>query len=402
MALLLDGTTGITASGNITGANFLTTGLISTSGNVEGANGVFTSVEFSSSITGNAALLTDLNASELNTGTVPAARLTGSYNIDVTTANTAATVTTAAQPNITSVGTLTSLVSTGNITTANLISTGVVDCTGNVTGGNIISSGEITAVGTVSGGDLSTLGNVDAGSLFVSVLGGIYELEVDTTANVVGNIDGGNVNSAGEMLAVGNITGGNIVSLADVTTVTVTASGNIISGNIETGGVLTVNTGNSSQAILNGGGNAVGNIGTLDTRFDTLFAVATNALYADLAEMYASDYAYSAGTVVSFGGEREITLSLVQGDTRVAGVVSTNPCYLMNAGLVAETRVAVALSGRVPTRVTGTVRKGDMMVSNGDGTARAESNPQIGSVIGKSLEEFHGSEGIIEIVVGRL
>ena len=64
--------------------------------------------------------------------------------------------------------------------------------------------------------------------------------------------------------------------------------------------------------------------------------------------------------------------------------------------------MAVALTGRVPTQVTGPVAKGDMMVSTADGRARAEENPILGTVIGKALEDFDGASGIIEIVVGRM
>jgi hypothetical protein len=74
----------------------------------------------------------------------------------------------------------------------------------------------------------------------------------------------------------------------------------------------------------------------------------------------------------------------------------------MNSGLQGEFTVAVALSGRVPTLVVGPVAKGDMMVSAGNGRARAEADPILGSVIGKALEDFNGTEGTIEIVVGRL
>jgi hypothetical protein len=74
----------------------------------------------------------------------------------------------------------------------------------------------------------------------------------------------------------------------------------------------------------------------------------------------------------------------------------------MNSGLQAEHPAVVALTGRVPTRVIGPVAKGDMMVSTGDGRARAESEPLSGSVIGKALEDFDGAEGTIEIVVGRI
>jgi hypothetical protein len=179
-------------------------------------------------------------------------------------------------------------------------------------------------------------------------------------------------------------------------------SGNITGGNLTTAGVLTVNSGADVTAIVNGAGNAVGNIGSTGTYFNRLFAQATTALYADLAEMYVSDAEYEPGTVVVFGGNQEVTISTVDAGRRVAGVISTNPAHVMNSGLQGEFTVAVALSGRVPTLVTGPVAKGDMMVSAGYGRARAEENPVLGSVIGKALEDFNGTEGTIEIVVGRL
>jgi hypothetical protein len=153
--------------------------------------------------------------------------------------------------------------------------------------------------------------------------------------------------------------------------------------------------------IVNTAANATSNIGSSSTYFNTVFAKATSALYADLAEKYSADAEYAPGTVVSFGGTAEVTQSTVDGDRRVAGVVSTNPSYIMNSGLTG-TVATVALTGRVPTRVTGQVRKGDLMVSNGDGSARAEDAPATGSVIGKSLVDFDGETGTIEIVVGRL
>jgi len=291
MAIQLDGTTGIVASGNITGANFLTAGAISATGNITGATGVFNSVTATTGLTGNGSALTDLNASELTSGTVDAARLSGTYTITVSgAATTAGTVTTNAQPNITSVGSLTSLVVTGNVT-------------------------------------------------------------------------GGNLDSAG---------------------------------------ILTINSNGADVAIVNGAANATGNIGSSTGYFNTVFAKATSAQYADLAEMYRSDYSYSSGTVVSFGGEEEVTMSRVRGDTRVAGVVSSNPSYLMNATQEGDHVIPIALVGKVPTRVRGPVKKGDMMVSTGDGMAMADNDPALGSVIGKSLEDFAGGEGVIEIVIGRV
>jgi hypothetical protein len=120
-----------------------------------------------------------------------------------------------------------------------------------------------------------------------------------------------------------------------------------------------------------------------------------------LAEVYEADTDYSPGTVISFGGSKEVTISTQYADPAVAGVISANPSYLMNNGLTADHRAIVALTGRVPTSVTGTVSKGSMMVSAGNGLACACSTPAMGTVIGKALENFDGESGIIEIVVGR-
>ena len=121
-----------------------------------------------------------------------------------------------------------------------------------------------------------------------------------------------------------------------------------------------------------------------------------------MAEKYTADAEYTPGTVLSFGGSQEVTLSLIDADHRVAGVVSTNSAYIMNAGLTSEHVATVALTGRVPCSVTGTVRKGDSMVSAGNGAARAEANPAVSTVIGKALENFDGESGVIEVVVGRV
>jgi hypothetical protein len=105
----------VSATGNITGGNVTTGGLITATGNIIGSQFV-----------GSGASLTNLNGSNIASGIVPSARLSGSYTINISgAATTAATVTTAAQPNITSVGTLSSVSATGNITTSSsLISTG--------------------------------------------------------------------------------------------------------------------------------------------------------------------------------------------------------------------------------------------------------------------------------------
>jgi hypothetical protein len=176
----------------------------------------------------------------------------------------------------------------------------------------------------------------------------------------------------------------------------------VANGSANISGSITVNSDAVATAIINGAGNAIGNIGSSTTYFNQVFAQATSALYADLAEMYVSDAEYAPGTVLEFGGQQEVTLSTTDSSRRVAGVVSTHPAHIMNSGLQAEHSVAVALTGRVPTLVVGIVSKGDMMISAGNGKARADENPVLGSVIGKALENFNGTEGVIEIVIRRL
>ena len=121
-----------------------------------------------------------------------------------------------------------------------------------------------------------------------------------------------------------------------------------------------------------------------------------------MAECYLGDAYYVPGTVVSFGGPAEITFCDSDQDPAVAGVVSTTPAYSMNTGLTGEHVVSVALMGRVPCEVQGPVTKGALMVAAGNGRARAQLNPPVGTIIGKALESFDGDVGTIEIVVGRV
>ena len=208
----------------------------------------------------------------------------------------------------------------------------------------------------------------------------------------------GNAYVGGLVSVTGNVSGGNLTTGAQIV-----ATGNITGGNLITAGTLTVNSGDTATAIVNGGTNAAGNIGSTTSRFDTLFALATSAQYADVAEYYTSDDDYEPGTVLDFGGNKEVTINTESSSNRIAGVVSSNPALIMNTGIDAnETSVLVALTGRVPTKVTGSVSKGDMMVADGNGKAMASASPAIGTVIGKALEDFDGDDGVIEVVVGRL
>ena len=188
----------------------------------------------------------------------------------------------------------------------------------------------------------------------------------------------------------------------DAVTGNITTSGNIVATSTVPASFnqgITINSVNNVTAIVNAGTSGVGNIGASGATFNTVFAKATTAQYADVAENYAGDAAIEPGTVVHFGGEQEVSVCDVDMCSAVAGVVSTDPAYLMNSDITAEYVVAVAFTGRVPCKVTGTVNKGDLMVSAGNGRARAEANPRVGTVIGKALVNSEG-DATIEVVVG--
>ena len=165
---------------------------------------------------------------------------------------------------------------------------------------------------------------------------------------------------------------------------------------------LTITARIDSHVIPNA--DATYDLGTSSLGWNVLYGKATSAQYADLAENYAGDADYESGTVVVFGGDAEVTTTDSKGDTRVAGVVSTSPAHLMNSTLEAEHVVAVALTGRVPTKVLGRVQKGDILVTSAiPGYAIVDNTPSVGQVIGKALEDKDTDDrGVIEVVVGRV
>jgi hypothetical protein len=176
--------------------------------------------------------------------------------------------------------------------------------------------------------------------------------------------------------------------------------GNVTGGNLITAGLI------SLSSITKTGTNNVGNIGQSDNAFNTVFAKATSAQYADVAEKYQADADYPPGTVLIFGGDHEVTVSGNSHTSDIAGVVSTDPAYIMNSGLESGHVATVALLGRVPCQVVGTIRKGQCVVaSNQPGIACALdlNQYQPGCVIGKALEDYNSDQpGTIEVVVGRL
>lgn len=207
------------------------------------------------------------------------------------------------------------------------------------------------------------------------IAGNIY---VGTNAVVTGNATVGNINTGGKVTGVtGNVTTfsslypsfGTVLPFANVSYNLGSTSNywNTAYINSVNAVGITVNSGN----ILPGANTAV-DIGSTSAYFNNIYGInfygtSTTAKYADLAEKYLPDADYEVGTVVCVGGTAEITASSF--GRRAIGAVSGNPAYMMNSDL--EGGVYVALKGRVPVRVIGTVRKGDNLIAANGGCASA-------------------------------
>ena len=335
----------------------------------------------------------------------------------------AGVLTTAAQPNITSVGTLTSLTVTGNTTSGNLNTSGTVTASrliSNVATGTapltVTSTTQVANLNVATAGlaTFATTANAVAGA---NVSGAVA---FATTANAVAGANvSGQVSNALVSGTVYTNAQPNITSVGTLTTVTVSGNanvGNILTDNYKYANGVSISfagtysnsnvasylptfTGTVGATALTTGSNVT--VGTITGNWGLSAGSKLNATYADLAEYYEADAHYEPGTVLAFGGDKEVTIA-DDGTTKVAGIVSTNPAYVMNSACKGEHTVALALQGRVPCKVRGNIKKGDMLISAGDGFARHALVPLIGTVIGKSLENFDGVEGIIEVAVGRL
>jgi len=450
------------ANGSMTnGIQISTTGVVTTTGNLS----------VGGTLSGSATGLTSIPGANV-TGTVANA----TYATSAGTATTAGTVTTAAQPNITSVGTLTSLAVTGNISGANLTGTHYGAATGltsipgaNVTGTvanatyatsagtattagtvttaaqpNITSTGTLTGV-NVSGvaylgssitGDIVVLGagggNLNSSASNITLYGATgvglklgtngsmtNGIQISTTGVVTttGNLSvGGTLSGAATGLTSipgANVTGtvanatyatsaGTATSATTATTagtVTTAAQPNITSVGTLTSLTLTATTGTLTVPIITTGANSTA--GTITGNWSLSAGSQLRATYADLAEYYAGESNIEPGTVVSFGGEQEVQICDSYMSRLVAGIVTTNPAYVMNTDISCEYPIAIALQGRIPAKVIGPIKRGDMMVSANNGYAISCNNPEMGTVLGKALTDFTGESGTIEIMVGR-
>ena len=240
--------------------------------------------------------------------------------------------------------------------TGTLSSTGFINTTANVSAA-VYTGGAISVTGLIN-----TTGNIICASISAGTYVGLSSSKINTNASNV-TVESSYVNVA--------INGSNIVSV-------------------------------KSDSFIPTSSNAT-TLGSLTNWWSKAFTVSATAQYADLAEIYTSDQQYPAGTILVFGGESEVMQSHSSHDTRIAGVVSTNPAYLMNG---TETGIPVALQGRVPCRVLGPVSKGDRVVSShiaGVAQALDPAQYQPGCIIGKALQAIDSTDiSIIEVVVGRL
>jgi hypothetical protein len=173
------------------------------------------------------------------------------------------------------------------------------------------------------------------------------------------------------------------VSGINVTIANKTQNGNIVFS-VNDGGVTT-----TALTIFGANGTVSGN--------------QINANYADVAERFEADSIYDAGTVVELGGTAEITQVSAELSDKVFGVISTRAAYLMNSQAGTDaTHPPVAMTGRVPVKVVGSVAKGDRLVSAGNGVARAAlaGEATAFNVIGRALtDKSDQAEGTVEAIV---
>lgn len=396
-----------------------------------------TTLRSASSLSGNLINGSDINISVGSSPNVVVVSSTGISVAGTINANGTATV-----GNVSTGGLITA---TGNIRGGNVLTAGIVSAGGALFGaglsvsGNVTVNGLITAVGNITGGNLSVTGNVTSDGnvaglwlkgTFLSLAGNVQSeinsaFEIETSGNlkgtliygtlvtgdqpnitgvgtlgglsVTGTVNAGQLRTAGIMSATGDVYGSNIYATGIVSAIGNIYGNNIIASTVQTSGPLSVNS------ITHIGTSGTGNIGSSTSYFNYVFATATSALYADVAERFAADETLEPGTVVELGGSKEITRSKSELSESVFGVISTKPAYTMNGGAGAdETHPPVAMTGRVPVQVIGIIRKGDRLVSAGEGRARAARPGEATAfnVIGRALvDKLLDGPGTVEAIV---
>jgi hypothetical protein len=260
--------------------------------------------------------------------------------------------------------------------------------------GNITSAANVAGANVIASVNVSAVGNV-AGTYF---LGNGSQLTGISAAVSVSKIESGLSNV---QIASANA---NITMAVSTTANVVVVSQNGLSITTQSANATSPGTSGLSTAYIEHlGTTGVGNIGSAGSYFNQVFATATTALYADVAERFEADEVLDPGTVVELGGAKEITRSRLELSENVFGVISTRPAFTMNGSAGEnDTHPAVAMTGRVPVKVTGIINKGDRLVSAGDGLARAAGPGEATSfnIIGRALvaKSTHGV-GTVEAIV---
>ena len=320
----------------------------------------------------------------------------------------------------------------GNIISAGAITSGLTvngatNHSGNVTptANNVAYLGNVTNrynsvyavnldVLTLTTGGATTFTQVNSSGNVLAQGGTFNALQVNGASGLAGTVtvSSGFINSAGNILATGGVlnsltvNGTTALNGAVSSTGYINTSGNVsasigVFGNIATNGLLV--TANVIPTANN-----VSYIGNVTNRYNTIYGVTVNALsvqanYADLAERFEADVPMVPGTVVELGGVKEITAAVQELSEAVFGVISTAAGFLLNGGAGTNaTHPPVAVNGRVPVRVIGQVKKGDRLVSAGNGLARAANRSEMTAfnVIGRALEDKTSlTEGTIEAIV---
>jgi hypothetical protein len=307
---------------------------------------------------------------------------------------------------------------------------------GTVTASSWITLAQSGGSGSTTFGTVTVTGNLQANNITAvnSIIGDTISVRLATvSANAsisnaaIANANIANLTSAnltsGSTTTVGNITGTWTVTGGSAGNSLVVANGNVFTTGIKTDNYYYANGtqfnptgtyGNANVALFLptytgtlqpssittsaiGGGGAISGIWTLGV------GARLNATYADLAERFEADTEYDAGTVVELGGEAEITAVVHELSEDVFGVISDSAAYLMNSGAGPDkTHPPVAVSGRVPVKVVGKVKKGERLVSAGSGIARAAKLGEATAfnTIGRALADKDTTgEGTVEAVV---
>ena len=365
----------VTTTANVSGGNLLTggrvvaTGNIVSSGNVSGTN-----------FLGNGSFLTGIATTSISNGT---SNVTVASGADTTVGVAGSTILTVS--------------STGTAVTGLSTATGNITATGNVAGGNVVTAGAV--IGATVAGDGSALTALNGTNIASGTVAAarVATLNQNTTGSAATLTTARAIALSGDVVGTADFDGSAGISIATTIQANSVALGTDTTGNyvtsITNGSFLTGGDGGSESAALTlavdaTAANTASKViardanGSFSANIATL--TATQARYADIAEKYLADDSYDSGTVVCVGGPVEVTIC--GADDVPAGVVTTDPAFLMNKDL--EGGTGIALVGRVPVSVFGVVDKGDVVYTDIHGRAsRSSEGNRVGIALESSTDE---------------